>query len=524
MRTGKKAVPPAGGDGQAPPLAAIVESSSDAIVSSTLDGIVTSWNVGAEAIFGHSAEEIIGQSVSVLFPPGRVDELVPVLDQIRRGGRVAHYETKRMRKDGTIIDVLVSVSPIRDESGAIVGAGVVARDVTERNWAQAERQEADARRHEAERMGSLRQLAAAVGHDFGIWLGAIMTYAAQAAESTDGDSASHVDVRQIQAVAARAARLAEELLVFGGRDPSLPAQADLNAILASTREVLQLTVGRQVDVRLTTAPGLPPVMADPRQVEQVLVNLAVNARDAMPAGGTLTLGTGLADMSEELEAEWPRAWPWRYVELTASDTGCGMDAETMRHVFDPFFTTKPPGQGTGLGLSTAYGIVTRAGGAIRVDSEEGAGSTFRIYLPALSVPAPAPPVRPPLVAPGRGKTVLVVDDEPAVLEIAARILRHSGYRTLEASTGDEALLLVSGHDIQLVLVDVMMPGSAVLGEALETKPGIPVVRMSALMPPEAGSAEEPRTPYVRKPIAAPDLLEKVRMALAGAPMRTRTDT
>ena len=504
--------------------AAIVESSSDAIVSMTLDGVVTSWNAGAEAIFGYRAEEIIGQSAAVLFPPDRIDELVPILDQIRRGGRVAHYETKRVRKDGTVIDVLVSISPVRDKSGGVGGIGMVARDVTERNWAQAELREAEARRHEAERMASLRKLAAAVGHDFGIWLSAIMTYAAQAAEAMPDHLAPRTDVRQIQAVAARAARLAEELLVFGGRDPVLPGHADLNGLLATAHDVLQLTVGRRVEVRITTASGLPPVLADPGQVEHVLVNMAVNARDAMPAGGTLTFTTAMADLSEDVDDEWPRAWPWRYVELTVSDTGCGMDAETMRHVFDPFFTTKPPGQATGLGLSIAYGIVTKAGGAIRVNSEEGAGTTFRVYLPALSVPAPAAPVRPPLVAPGHGTTILVVDDEPATLEIAARILRRSGYRALEAGTSDQALSLMSAQDIQLVLIDAVMPGSAALYQALETKPGIRVLRMSVTGPPGAGSAEGARPPHVRKPVSAPDLLEKVRTVLAGAPTRTGDGT
>jgi two-component system, cell cycle sensor histidine kinase and response regulator CckA len=515
-----KAVRSTGGDGESR-LAAIVKSSSAAIVSTTLDGIITSWNAGAEAIFGYSAKEIIGQSALVIFPPDRVDELVPILDQIRRGGRVAIYETKRIRKDGTIIDVLVSISPIRDENGAIAGIGVVARDITERNWAEAERREAEARQREAERMESLRQLARVVGHDFSIWLSAIMNHAARVVEATADDPALHADAQQIQAVAARAARLAGELFVFSGRDPAPPGQSDLNAVLSGARHLLQLSAGEQTEVRLATASGLPFVMADPRQVEQVLVNLAVNARDAMPAGGTLTFSTGLTDLGEELDAEWPGARPGRYVELTVSDSGCGMDSQTMRHAFDPFFTTKPTGQGAGLGLSIAYGIVTKAGGGITVDSEEGAGTAFHIYLPAICVPAPAPPIRQPLVASGRGQTILVVDGQPASLEITARILRHSGYKVLEATTSDEGLSLVSSHDIELVLTDVFMPGSVVLDQALETRPGIRVLRMSGSTPgaPEPGSVTSAQVPHIRKPFIPADLLEKVRTVLAAEPER-----
>ena len=261
-----------------------------------------------------------------------------------------------MRKDGTVIDVLSSLSPILDGSGAITGIAAVVRDITERNWIEAERREAEARHREAERMESLSQLAGAVSHNFIASLDEIMSYAARVADATVGDPALQANAQQTQAVAGRAARLARELLVFSGHTPSA-GQADLNAVVARARGRLQVSTGEQVEVRLVTAPALPTVMADPGQVERVLVNLAVNARDAMPEGGTVTVTTSLADLTED-DAEWPGARPGRYAELTVSDTGCGMDSDAMRHVFDPFFTTKPPGQGAGLGLSIVYGIVT----------------------------------------------------------------------------------------------------------------------------------------------------------------------
>lgn len=238
-----------------------------------------------------------------------------------------------------------------------------------------------------------------------------MSCADALAEVTADNSALHADVRYIQAVAESAARLAGELLVFGGRDQAPPGLADLNAVLIQTRELLQVVIGEHSELRLLTTPGLPVVIVDAAQIEQLLLNLAFNASDAMPSGGTLTFTTRLADLSEEQDAERAGARPGQYVQLGVSDTGCGMDPETMRHIFDPFFTTKQPGQGGGLGLSTAYGIVAKAGGAITVGSEEGMGTTFHICLPTACIPAPAQPVRLPLVAPGHGEIILVVDDK-----------------------------------------------------------------------------------------------------------------
>lgn len=472
------------------------------------------------AVYGYTAEEVIGHPTSVLFPVGRADELVPILDQVRRGGRVAHYETKHVRKDGTNIDVSVAVSPVRDDSGAIAGTAVVARDFTERNWAEAERRESDARVYQAERMETVVQLAGGIGREFNELISAMMDGAARVAEATADNPVVQEDVQQILAAGGCATWLARELLVFSHGNPTQPRRVDLNAVLTEARGLLTASVGGRVELRLITAPDLPPVLADREQMRQVMLNLAEHARDAMPHGGTLTFTTGLADLSEVFDAEWPGARPGQYVELTVSDTGCGMDAETMRHVFEPFFTTKSRGQATGLGLSTAYGIITKAGGGITIDSEEGMGTTFHVYLPAIGVPAPASPDRASPGARGNARTILVVDHEPAVLEITARILRHNGYRTLEASTCDEALSLMSAHDFQLLLTDTGMPCAPLDDRALEMKPGIRVLRMSG---PTSGMTEPgPVTggekPLIRKPFTAPDLLEQVRRVLATGPV------
>lgn len=491
-------------------LAAIVESSVDAIASMTMDGIVTSWNSGAEAIYGYTAEEMIGRHVSVLYPPDRTVELEPILAQIRRGRQVHHFETQRVRKDGTVIDMSLSVSPIRGEGGAIVGAAGVMRDVTERNWAEAEQRAAEAGRQESARIQTAVRLAGGIATEFSSLLSSIMGYAASAAEATTGNPLLRADVEQIQAAAGRAARLARELLLFSRREPARPERVDLNAVLAGTRDVLQASVGADIELRLITAPYLPTVLADRGQIEQVLVNLSLNARDAMPEGGILTFTTGAADLSEAPGAVWSGTRPGLCAKLTVSDTGRGMDAETMSRAFEPFFTTRPPGQGTGLGLSAVYGIVTKAGGGIVIDSEEGRGTTVNIYLPAAYVPAQGSA---PMRSPGTAPTILVVDDQPAVLEVVSRILRHNGYHTLEAGSYEQALSLLSMHDPDLLLTDSVlaeMPEQTLADRVREIKPGMRILRMSGAhvtaFGPEGGQV-------ISKPFTAKNLVEKVRAIL-----------
>jgi two-component system, cell cycle sensor histidine kinase and response regulator CckA len=497
-------------------LAAIVESSTDAIIAVTLDGVVTSWNASAEAIYGYSAEEMIGRHASVVYPPDRIEELAPILDQIRRGRPVHHYETKRVRKDGTVIDVSISTSPVRDRSGGVVGAAGVSRDVTERNWAEAGRRADEARHREAERMETEARLVGGIATEFSSLLSAIMGYAASVADATAGDPRAQADVQQIQAAAGSAARLARELLLFGRREPTRPERIDLNALLTGARGLLLASIGADIELRLITTPHLPIVVADRGQIGQMLLNLAVNAREAMPRGGIVTFTTGAADPGEAHPAAWLGARPRRCAKLTVSDTGHGMDAETVSHAFEPFFSTRPPDRGTGLGLSVVYGIVTKAGGAITIDSEEGRGTTFHIYLPAAHDPAQ---VSPPGKCLGAGQSILVVDDQPAVVEIASRILHHNGYRTLQAGSYDEALSLLSTYDPDLLLTDRLLaavPRQALADRARRLKPGIRVLYMSGSPPP----APEPgggRVQVLRKPFTAQDLLEKVHAALAATP-------
>jgi len=502
-------------------LAAIADSSTDAIIGKTLDGTITSWNAGAEEMYGYTADEIIGRNISVLIPPERAGELTPILDRVRRGERISRFDTRRMRRDGSVIEVSVAITPVRDGSGTIVGAAAVARDVTERNRAEAGRRASEARLHQAERMETVGQLAGGIAHDFNNLLGAITGYADLIGQAVAGDPAISADVQQIQHAAVRAAQLTRELLIFSRREPTQPENIDLNTIISDLRQLLAASLGGRINLRIQTEPGLPPVMADRAQTEQVLLNLAVNARDAMPSGGTVTIATSQTDVTEGRGGLRPDAGPGHYVQVTMSDTGCGMSQNVVRRAFEPFFTTKPLGKGTGLGLSTVYGIVTHAGGDIRIESEEGMGTTFRLYLPAVCGSGQSLAPGQPTAQQGNGEVVLVVDDEPAVLAVAARMLRLNGYHTLEASTYEQALSLIATRDFQLLLTDAVMPGMsgpALAERARELRPAVRVLHMSgscasALDPADVASGREY---LLKKPFTAHALLDKVSTVLRGA--------
>jgi two-component system cell cycle sensor histidine kinase/response regulator CckA len=372
-------------------LAAIVESSGDSIVSATLDGVVTSWNAAAERMYGYAAGEIIGRSTSVLIPPDTVAELMPILQRVRQGERIEHFETRLRRKDGSIIEVSLCDSPTRDASGAVVGISAITRDMTERNRAEAERRALEDRLRQSERLESLGQLAGGIAHDFNNLLSAILNFAAFVAEETADRPEVLADAEQIQAAAQRAARLTRQLLIFSRRETPRLQTLDLNAIVADIHNLLSRSIGAHIELRTEPAQDLPAIDADRGQVEQVLLNLAINAREAMPRGGTLTITTSLAELRDGDGRLHPGSSPGRYAELAVADTGTGMSPQTAARIFEPFFTTKPPDQGTGLGLSTVYGIITQAGGHMHVETAEGAGTTFRLYFPATGQAAAAAP-------------------------------------------------------------------------------------------------------------------------------------
>ena len=387
---------------------------------------------------------------------------------------------------------------------------------------------------QAQRLASLGELAGGVAHDFNNLLAVILNYVSFVSEDVAAattvagpDPAGHLeaasaDLAQIKKAADGAAGLTHQLLVFARREVIQPQVLDLDTVITAVEEILRRTIGEHVELVTTLAGDLWPVLADPGQLEQVLVNLAVNARDAMPAGGTLTIDTGNITVDADTIAGGSGARKGRNVRLRVSDTGTGMVPEVAQHVFEPFFTTKPDGGGTGLGLATVYGILTQAGGNIRIYSEPGIGTTFTITLPVTAEAAAQVAESVPYQRTPKGETVLVVEDEEALREVTKRIFTRNGYQVLTAADGPEALRLAAGHlgEIHLLVTDVVMPhmlGKEVAEKVRLIRPEIEVVFMSGYargMLTSEGRLD-PGVALVEKPFSEADLLAVAGQVLNG---------
>jgi signal transduction histidine kinase len=384
---------------------------------------------------------------------------------------------------------------------------------------------------QAQRLESLGQLAGGVAHDFNNLLAVILNYTSFVSDelAAPGDSgwperlvSARSDLGQIKQAAERAAALTRQLLAFARREVTRPQVLDLSNVITTVEELLRRTLGEHVELAISLAGGLWPVLADPGQMEQVLVNLAVNARDAMPGGGTLTIDTSNITVDADTIAGGSEARAGRNVRLRVSDTGTGMTAEVMEHVFEPFFTTKEEGAGTGLGLATVYGILTQAGGHIQIYSEPGAGTTFNITLP-VTAEAAAPIAEPvPYQRSPKGETVLVVEDAEALREVTRRIFARNGYRVITAANGPQALDLARSHpgEIHLLVTDVVMPGmlgNEVAEKMRAIKPGIEVLFMSGYARPVLASQGrlDPGVALVEKPFSEAELLSQAGQVLNG---------
>jgi signal transduction histidine kinase/CheY-like chemotaxis protein len=411
--------------------------------------------------------------------------------------------------------------------------------VTKDNRAVAPRTEADAdsalleaHLQQTQRMEVLGRLAGGVAHDFNNLLAVILNYSAFVSEELTAAAASapeweqregvQRDVEQIQRAAERATELTHQLLAFARREVVQPRVLKLNDAVSDVEELLRRTLGEDMELITHLSDDLWPILADPGQIEQILVNLAINARDAMPGGGTLSIGTANVAVDAESVAGGSPVRPGRYVRLRVGDTGAGMTPDVVAHAFEPFFTAKGDGDGTGLGLATVYGIVTQAEATIGIKSAPGAGTTFTIMLPvteeaAASIEEEAHYERTP-----KGETVLVVEDEEALREVTERIFTRNGYRVLTAANGAEALALVSRHEgeIHLLVTDVVMPkmlGKEVAERVRELRPDIEVLFMSGYAQPVLASQGrlDPGVALVDKPFSEAALLDKAGQVLNG---------
>jgi two-component system, cell cycle sensor histidine kinase and response regulator CckA len=496
-------------------LAALVTSSSDAIVGKTLEGVITSWNPAAERIFGYSAAEMIGETVFRLIPPEHHQAERDLLARVRRGERVDVTEVERVTKDGRRVWISLSVSPIRDRAGVIAGAASIKRDITERKLL-------DERLRNAQRLQAVGQLAGGIAHEANNQMSVVLGGAHFLLKRTDLADAARADIDLIRQAAERTAAITQQLLAFGRRQMLQLREVNLNDVVQSIGPVLRrsLTEDHRLNVRLGLLDGV--VRADPRQLEQVLLNLTLNARDAMPQGGQLTIETFEIEVSPA-EAGRTGMLPGAYEVLVVGDTGTGMDQATQQRMFEPFFTTKPTGQGTGLGLSVVEGIVSQVGGHIRVESSPGHGARFTLYFPRLMPALHAEAAVPDEPQVGRpGAMVLVVEDDARVRAMASRALTDAGYGVLEAEDATVAMDLIRRRpgQVDLVLTDIGMPGMdgyALARRLHEARPGLPVIFMTGYGEREeqADSVVEPGL-VIHKPFAPDVLVRAVGETLAEA--------
>jgi PAS domain S-box-containing protein len=498
---------------------ALIENASDMICLVGADGRFRYVSPAQERFIGYTPADMNGQLALDFIHPDDRDRYAALLGQVTQSPRVAVTASfKHRHKNGTWRDLSAVITNLLDDPSvhAIV---INAYDLTDQVALQAQLLQ-------AQKMEAIGQLAGGVAHDFNNLLTVVSSYSAILLADLPPASPSREDVQEIAHAADRAAALTRQLLAFSRQQVLQPQVFDLNVVVEGMRRMLGRVL--REDVRLQTAlePSLGPVHADPRQLEQVIVNLVVNARDAMPKGGTLTIETTNVDLDEEDARLHTGMRAGSYVMLSVSDTGLGMDSETQARIFEPFFTTKGPGEGTGLGLATVYGIVQQSGGHIWVYSEPGLGTTFKIYLPmsSLATLPRAPRESAPTVSRG-SETVLLVEDEASVRAVARRILERAGYSVVEAKSSTEAVKLFSEHreSINLLLTDMVMPemGGRELAERLRVEnPSLPAVFMSGytedVVIRQGTAGQGNGALFIQKPFTTRALTEKLREALDSA--------
>jgi PAS domain S-box-containing protein len=511
----------------------VIETSTDAIALFDLKGRILFASPSSQTILGYETSELAGRRFVDLVHP---DDLAGAAEVIRAAlsGEGSRPHTARIRhREGHWVSLEGIPAAIADDAGEPEMVLGIARDVTERLRAEEERRVLEVQLRQAQKMEAVGRLAGGIAHDFNNLLTAIGGYGQLALGSISGDEPQvRRQLEELLRAADRAAALTRQLLAFSRRQMLRPRVLDLNGVVRDVESMLARLIG--ADVQLVTAldPELGRTRADPSQLEQVVVNLAVNARDAMPHGGRVLIETANAELDDEFASRHVGSRPGSYVSLTVADTGEGMDAETVTRAFEPFFTTKGPGAGTGLGLSTVYGIVKQSNGYVAVDSDPDRGTVVTVYLPRVpavedvdggTLPQPAEtPVR------GGAETVLVVEDEEIVRSLVREMLGGLGYTVVEARDGGEALEVLSSAAgaVDLVITDLVMPrlsGRELARRVAELRPGTAVLLVSGYAG-DAASANgplEPGTAFLEKPFTAPELAEKVRALLDSAQTQAR---
>jgi two-component system, cell cycle sensor histidine kinase and response regulator CckA len=470
-------------------------------------------NDAAVRLYGFSRGEFLGMTIKDIRPPEEVPALLEYLKTMPETPSLLATQIKHHKKDGSLLEVAGASNAI--EFHGRHARLVLADDISERKALEAQL-------GQAQKMEAVGRLAGGVAHDFNNLLGVITGYSELLLRSLGPEHPGSKRVEEIQKAAERAASLTRQLLAFSRQQVLQPRILDLNQVVADIEKMLCRLIGEDIHLVTTRGEGLGRIRADPGQIEQILMNLVVNARDAMPKGGGLILETANVALDEVYARVHPEVQAGPFVMLSVSDTGEGMDAETRAHIFEPFFTTKEAGKGTGLGLATVFGIVQQSGGSVSVESQLGLGTACRIYFPRVedALPLPAPGTLPGAPPRGGTETVLVVEDADSLREIIREILEGAGYTVLESADPDEALFRVStlGSPLHLLLTDVVMPGMS--GPDLATsvgiaRPGTKVLFMSGYTDEAMGlhGVLDAGTQFIQKPFAADALLRKVREAI-----------
>jgi PAS domain S-box-containing protein len=497
-------------------LASIVESSDDAIIGKSLVGIIQSWNSGAQRLYGYTAEEIVGHNISELVPPDRLREESDILERLRNGERVDHFETVRLRKGGGLVEVSLTISPIREKDGRILGASDVARDITD------QKRSADIVL-QAQKLESLGVLAGGIAHDFNNLLVGILGNASLALDQLEPDAPARTTIHEVVAAGERAAALTRQMLAYSGRGQFILERMDLSTQVRETVRLIRAAVSRSVELRLELAEDLPAIEADTAQVQQLVMNLVINGAEAIPNGkpGTVTIATRPQRVDElSVRAQGGigdnEIKSGMYVLLEVRDNGSGMDEVTQARIFEPFFTTKFTGRG--LGLAAVLGIVRGHCGSIQVSSTFGHGTVFRVLLPALTgTPErlPRQEQKTPELS-GQG-AILVIDDEEMVRRLARQALEHYGYSVLLAENGERGLEVFRRNEdhIQCVVLDMTMPvmsGEATLLWLKSLRADIPVILSSGFSEAEAAPRFQGKglAGFIQKPYKASALAEKVK--------------
>lgn len=489
-----------------------LDSSPDAIVIYDLEGKTCYINPAFTRSFGWTKEDVRGKPIPMIPESEKERTMAMVHALIREGLSYQGFETKRFTKDGRLREVSISASGVDDQHGRISGILVILRDISEKKALEAQLTHA----HKMEAIGTL---AGGIAHDFNNILQAISGYTQILLMSKSPEDPEYSKLKAIDRSSQKASELTKQLLVFSRKVQSELRQVDLNHSVRAVSELLKRTIPKMISIELKLDEDLRAINADPVQIEQIIMNLGVNARDAMPEGGKLVIETSNIRLDERYCKTHVGAKMGEYVLMRITDTGFGMDEETLNHIFEPFFTTKDVGKGTGLGLAMVYGIVNNHGGYVTCSTQPGIGTTFDVYFPVLSmekVKRVEEEKADQQVARG-SERILLVDDEQTVLEVVQDILDRFGYHTLTAASGEEAIEIYrqKGHDIDMVILDLNMPGMGghkCLKELLWVDPGAKVIIASGYSDNKRvqETLQAGAVGFISKPYKYKDILKKIR--------------